>query len=46
MYLYITLRVLWNNFVSASEERSVGMGHCEVECHNKDIKRTWSCICH
>ena len=45
MYLCITLGVLWNNFVSAKEERSVGMGHSEVECDNKDIKRTWSCIC-
>ena len=45
MYLCITLGVLWNNFVSVKEEQSVGMGHCEVECDNKDIKRTWSCIC-
>ena len=37
MYLCITLGVLWNNFVSAKEERSVGMGHGEVECGNKDI---------
>ena len=44
-YLCITLGVLWNNFVSTKEERSVGIGHCEVECDNKDIKRTWSCIC-
>ena len=40
MYLCI-----WNNFVRAKETRSVGMGQCEVECDNKDIKRTWSCIC-
>ena len=45
MYLRITLGVLWNNFVSTNEELSVGMGHFEVECGNKDIKRTWSCIC-
>ena len=44
-YVCITLGVLWNNFVNAKEEQSVGMGHCEVECDNKDIKRTWSCIC-
>ena len=37
MYLCITLGVLWNNFMSAKEEWSVGMGHCEVECNNKDI---------
>ena len=45
MYLCIKLEVLWNNFVSAKEERSVGMCHGEVECDNKDIKRTKSCIC-
>ena len=39
MYLCITLGVLWNNFVSAKEERRVGMGHCEGEYDNKDIKR-------
>ena len=44
MYLCKTLGVQWNNFVSAKEERSVGMGHCEVECDNKDIKRIWTCI--
>ena len=45
MYLCITLGVLCNNFVNAKEERSVGMGYCEVECDNKDIKRAWRCIC-
>ena len=45
MYLCITLGVLWNNFESAKEERSVGMGNCEVKCDNKDVKRIWSCIC-
>ena len=45
MYLRITLGMLWNNLVSAKEERSVGMGHYEVECDNEDTKRTWSCIC-
>ena len=45
MYLCITLGVLWNNVVSVKEERRVGMGHYEVECDNKGIKRTWSCIC-
>ena len=38
MYFCITLGVLWNNFVSAKEERIVGMGHCEVEYDNKDTK--------
>ena len=38
MYLCITFGVQWNNFVNAKEELSYGMGHCEVECDNKDIK--------
>ena len=43
--MYLCMGVPWNNFVSAKEEWSVDMGHCEVECDNKDIKRKWSCIC-
>ena len=27
---------IWNNLVSAKEEQSVGMSHCEIECENKD----------
>ena len=30
MYLCITLGVLWNNFVSAKKERSVGMGFVKL----------------
>ena len=44
-YLCIILGVLRHNFVSAKKERSVGIERCEVKCDNKDVKRTWSCVC-
>ena len=46
MYLCITLGMLWNNLVSALEERSVGMSYGEVECDNKDIKTNLHGVVH
>ena len=38
VFVYNIGSAKWSNFASAKEERSIGIGHCEVECDNEDIK--------